>query len=155
LYEQENFGGTSVSIPAMMVVPVCCMPYSVRVCSSRTTALACVTFICLLAIVGPWNASNFRTISDFSQVGIGKAFKDVFDAGVRFGGRGRAGEGGQWATDWHENLRACASRHKAMSYGSMKKAVERMRRGHEALVTQVVNRQDEAEDAALGQPSRG
>ena len=42
-----------------------------------------------------------------------------------------------------------ASRHKAMSYGSMKKAVERLREAIEALVTQAYQ-QDEAEEAALG-----
>jgi hypothetical protein len=42
-----------------------------------------------------------------------------------------------------------AARHKAMSYGSMKKAVERLREDSEALVTQAYH-QDEAEEAALG-----
>ncbi len=42
-----------------------------------------------------------------------------------------------------------ASRHKAMSYGSMKQAVARLREEIEALVTQA-HRQDESEEAALG-----
>jgi len=42
-----------------------------------------------------------------------------------------------------------ASRHKAMSYGYMKKEVERLREDIEALVTQAYQ-QDEADDAALG-----
>ena len=42
-----------------------------------------------------------------------------------------------------------ASRHKAMSYGYMQKAVERLREDIEASVTQAYQ-QDEAEDAALG-----
>jgi hypothetical protein len=42
-----------------------------------------------------------------------------------------------------------ASRHKAMSYGYMKKEVERLREDIEALVTQAYQ-QDEAEEAALG-----
>ena len=42
-----------------------------------------------------------------------------------------------------------ASRHKAMSYGYMKKAVERLREEIETLVTQAYQ-QDEAEEAALG-----
>ena len=42
-----------------------------------------------------------------------------------------------------------ASRHKAMSYGYMKKAVERLREDIEALVTQAYQ-QAAAEDAALG-----
>jgi len=40
-----------------------------------------------------------------------------------------------------------ASRHKAMSYGSMKKEVERIREDIEALVTHAYQ-QDEAEEAA-------
>jgi hypothetical protein len=42
-----------------------------------------------------------------------------------------------------------ASRHKAMSYGYMKKEVERIREDIEALVTRAYQ-QDEAEEAALG-----
>jgi hypothetical protein len=42
-----------------------------------------------------------------------------------------------------------ASRHKAMSYGYMKKEVERIREAIEALVTRAYQ-QDEAEEAALG-----
>ena len=42
-----------------------------------------------------------------------------------------------------------ASRHKAMSYGYMKKEVERIREDIEALVTHAYQ-QDEAEEAALG-----
>jgi hypothetical protein len=42
-----------------------------------------------------------------------------------------------------------ASRHKAMSYGYMQKAVERLREEIEALVSQAYQ-QDEAEEAALG-----
>lgn len=42
-----------------------------------------------------------------------------------------------------------ASRHKAMSYGYMKKEVDRLREEIEALVTQAYQ-QDEADDAALG-----
>jgi len=47
------------------------------------------------------------------------------------------------------NIQGHASRHKAMSDGSMHKAVERWREEIEALVT-AAYQQDEAEDAALG-----
>lgn len=46
-------------------------------------------------------------------------------------------------------LQGNASRHKAMSYGYMQKAVERLREEIEALVTQAAQ-QDAADDAALG-----
>ena len=46
-------------------------------------------------------------------------------------------------------LQGHASRHKAMSDGSMKKAVERLREAMEALVTQAYQ-QDAADEAALG-----
>jgi hypothetical protein len=45
-------------------------------------------------------------------------------------------------------LKANASRHKAMSYGSMKKEVDRLREEIETLVTQAFQH-DETEDAAL------
>jgi len=47
------------------------------------------------------------------------------------------------------NIQGNASRHKAMSYGSMTKEVERLREDIATLVTQAYQ-QDEADDAALG-----
>jgi hypothetical protein len=55
---------------------------------------------------------------------------------------------GNVATDGTK-IQGNASRHKAMSYGYMKKEVERLREDIEALVTQAYQ-QDEADDAALG-----
>ncbi len=47
------------------------------------------------------------------------------------------------------NIQGNASRHKAMSYGSMTKEVERLREDIATLVTQA-SQQDEADEAALG-----
>jgi len=55
---------------------------------------------------------------------------------------------GNVATDGTK-IQGNASRHKAMSYGYMKKEVERIREDIEALVTHA-SQQDEAEEAALG-----
>jgi hypothetical protein len=55
---------------------------------------------------------------------------------------------GLWATDGSK-VPGNASRHKAMSYGSMQKEVERLR-GEMADLLRQAQQQDEAEGAALG-----
>jgi hypothetical protein len=77
-----------------------------------------------------------------------EAFKDVFVQVVRLAGEAGLVKLGHVSTDGTK-IQGNASRHKAMSYGYMKKAVERVREDIEALVTQAYQ-QDEAEDAALG-----
>jgi Transposase DDE domain len=77
-----------------------------------------------------------------------EAFTDVFVHVVRLAGEAGLVRLGNVATDGTK-IQGNASRHKAMSYGYMKKAVERLREEIEALVTQA-HQQDEAEEAALG-----
>ncbi len=114
--------------------------------SSRKIALACERNLAFLAIVGQ-ERPDFRTISDFRKLHL-EAFKDVFVQVVRLAGEAGLVKLGNVSTDGTK-IQGNASRHKAMSYGYMKKAVERVREDIEALVTQAYQ-QDEAEDAALG-----
>jgi hypothetical protein len=72
----------------------------------------------------------------------------VFVQVVRLAGEAGLVKLGNVSTDGTK-LQGNASRHKAMSYGYMKKEVERLREEIEALVTQAYQ-QDEADDAALG-----
>ncbi len=143
-YEQETRGAPPFD-PAMMVC-LLLYAYSVGVCSSRKTALACERTLAFLAIVGQ-ERPDFRTISDFRKLHL-EAFKDVFVQVVRLAGEAGLVKWGNVSTDGTK-IQGNASRHKAMSYGYMKKAVERVREDIEALVTQAYQ-QDEAEDAALG-----
>jgi Transposase DDE domain len=96
--------------------------------------------------VGP-ERPDFRTISDFRKLHL-EAFKDVFVQVVRLAAAAGLVQLGNVAIDGTK-IQGNASRHKAMSYGYMKKEVERLREDMETLVTQAYQ-QDEADDAALG-----
>jgi transposase len=143
-YEQEMRGAPPFD-PAMMVC-LLLYAYCVGVFSSRKIALACERNLAFIAIVGQ-ERPDFRTISDFRKLHL-EAFKDVFVHVVRLAGEAGLVRLGNVATDGTK-MQGNASRHKAMSYGYMQKAVERLREEIEALVTQA-SQQDDADDAALG-----
>src|SRR5436309_15177589 len=143
-YEHETRGAPPYD-PAMMVC-LLLYAYCVGVFSSRKIALACERNLAFIAIVGP-ERPDFRTISDFRTLHL-EAFKDVFVQVVRLAAETGLVQLGNVSTDGTK-IQGNASRHKAMSYGYMQKAVERVREDIEALVTQAYQ-QDEAEDAVLG-----
>ena len=143
-YEQETRGAPPFD-PGMMVC-LLLYAYCVGVFSSRKIAWACERHLAFMAIVGQ-ECPDFRTISDFRKRHL-EACKDVFVHVVRLAGEAGLVRLGNVATDGTK-MQGHASRHKAMSYGYMKKAVERLREEIEALVTQAYQ-QDEAEEAALG-----
>src|SRR5262249_311937 len=143
-YEQEPGGGPPFD-PAMMVC-LLLYAYGVGVFSSRKIALAGERHLAFLAIVGP-ERPDFRTISDFRKQHL-EAFTDVFVHVVRLAREARLVKLGNVATDG-TTIQGNASRHKAMRYGYMKTAVERLREEIETLVT-AAYQQDEAEEAALG-----
>src|SRR5216683_5404952 len=143
-YEDETRGAPPFD-PAMMVC-LLLYAYCVGVFSSRKIALACERNLAFLAIVGQ-ERPDFRTISDFRKLHL-EAFKDVFVHVVRLAGEAGLVKLGNVSTDGTK-IQGNASRHKAMSYGYMQKAVERLREEIEALVT-AAYQQDAADDAALG-----
>jgi len=143
-YEDETRGAPPFD-PGMMVC-LLLYAYCVGVFSSRKIALACERNLAFIAIVGQ-DRPDFRTISDFRKLHL-EAFLDVFVQVVRLAGEVGLVKLGNVSIDGTK-LQGNASRHKAMSYGYMKKEVERLREEIEALVTQAVQ-QDEAESAALG-----
>ena len=143
-YEHETRGAPPFD-PAMMVC-LLLYAYCVGVFSSRKIALACERNLAFVAIVGQ-DRPDFRTISDFRKLHL-EAFKDVFVQVVRLAAEAGLVKLGNVSTDGTK-IQGNASRHKAMSYGYMKKEVERLREDIEALVTQAYQ-QDEADDAALG-----
>src|SRR5881398_3673483 len=143
-YETETRGVPPFD-PAMMVC-LLLYAYCVGVFSSRKIALACERNLAFLAIVGT-ERPDFRTISDFRQQHL-EAFKAVFVQVVRLAGAAGLVQLGNVSTDGTK-IQGNASRHKAMSYGYMKKEVERLREEIETLVT-AAYQQDEAEEAALG-----
>src|SRR6266700_1423183 len=129
-----------------MMVCLLLYAYCVGVFSSRRIALACERNWAFLAIVGQ-DRPDFRPISDLRKLHL-EAFKDIFVQVVRLASEAGLVKLGNVATDGTK-IQGNASRHKAMSYGYMKKAVERLREEIEALVT-AAYQQDEAEDASLG-----
>src|SRR2546429_377820 len=137
-YEHETRGAPPFD-PAMMVC-LLLYAYCVGVFSSRKIALACERPRAFLAIVGQ-ERPDFRTISDFRTLHL-EAFKDVCVHVVRLAGEMGLVRLGNVAIDGTK-MQGNASRHKAMSYGDMQKAVERLREESEALVTQA-SQQDAA-----------
>jgi transposase len=143
-YEEETRGAPPFD-PALMVC-LLLYAYCVGVFSSRKIALACERNLAFMAIVGQ-ERPDFRSISDFRTQQL-EAFKDVFVQVVRVAAEAGLVKLGNVATDGTK-IQGNASRHKAMSYRYMQKAVERLREEIEALVT-AAYQQDEAEEAALG-----
>ena len=143
-YERETRGAPPFD-PALMVC-LLLYAYCVGVFSSRKIAMACERNLAFLAIVGSARP-DFRTISDFRKRHL-EAFKEVFVQVVRLAAASGLVKLGNVSTDGTK-IQGNASRHKAMSYGYMKKEVERLREDIETLVTQA-QQQDESDDAALG-----
>jgi len=147
-YEDETRGAPPYD-PKMMVC-LLLYAYSVGVFSSRKIARACERNLAFIAIVGK-DRPDFRTISDFRKLHL-QAFLDIFVEVVRIAAEAGLVKLGNVSTDGTK-VQGNASRHKAMSYGYMKKEVERLREEIEAWVTQAYQ-QDAEDDAALGS-SRG
>jgi transposase len=143
-YEDETRGAPPFD-PGMMVC-LLLYAYCVGVFSSRKIAQACERTLACIAMVGT-ERPDCRTISDFRLLHL-DAFTDVFVQVLRVAGEAGMVKLGNVATDGTK-LQGNASRHKAMSYGYMKKAVDRLREEIEALVTQA-HQQDAEDDAALG-----
>lgn len=143
-YEAETRG--SPPFDPQLMVCLLLYAYCVGVFSSRKIAQACERNLAFLAIVGA-DRPDFRTISDFRKLHLA-AFCDVFVEVLRIAGESGLVKLGNVSTDGTK-LQGNASRHKAMSYGYMKKEVERLREEIEALVTQA-SQQDAEDDAALG-----
>jgi transposase len=143
-YEEETRGAPPFD-PKMMVC-LLLYAYCMGVFSSRKIAQACERNLAFIAIVGQ-DRPDFRTSSDFRKLHLA-AFCDVFVQVLRIAGESGLVKLGNVSTDGTK-LQGNASRHKAMSYGYMKKEVERLREEIEALVTQA-SQQDAEDDAALG-----
>jgi transposase len=143
-YEAETRGAPPFD-PKMMVC-LLLYAYCVGVFSSRKIAQACERNLAFIAIVGE-DRPDFRPSSDFRKLHL-QAFCDVFVQVLRIAGEAGLVKLGNVSTDGTK-LQGNASRHNAMSYGYMKKEVERLREEIEALVTQA-HQQDTEDDAGLG-----
>lgn len=143
-YEVETRGAPPFD-PTMMA---CLLLYSycVGVYSSRKIALACERNLAFLTLVGD-DRPDFRTISDFRKEHLG-ALRGLFDQVVGLAAELGLLALGKLAFDGSK-IKANASRHKAMSYGYMKKEKARLRAEIDVLLQQA-QETDAQEDAALG-----
>jgi phage/plasmid primase-like uncharacterized protein len=127
-----------------MMVCLLLSSYCVGICSSRKMALACECHLAFLAIVGV-DRPDFRTISDFRKLHL-EAVSDTFTDVLRLAKEAGLIQLGVLATDGTK-IAGNASRHKAMSYGYMRKEVERLRAEIAALLQEA---QETDADAVLG-----
>jgi transposase len=143
-YEVETRGQPPFD-PALLVC-LLLYAYCVGVYSSRKIAAACERNLAFLAIVGD-DRPDFRTISDFRK-GHLHVFADLFLQVLRLAAEAGLVRLGNLAFDGSKFV-GQASRHKAMSYGYMKKEETRLRQEIEGLLRQAQD-SDAQEDAALG-----
>src|ERR1700691_5452291 len=129
-----------------MMVTLLVYAYSVGVCSSGKIAAACERNLAFRAIVGN-DPPDFRTISDFRKIHVA-AFRPFFLEVLRLAGELGMVKLGNLSTDGTK-IGANASRHKAMSYGYMKKDIERLEAEIDQLLKQA-EQLDAEQDAALG-----
>ena len=143
-YEAETRGAPPFD-PAEMVC-LLLYAYCVGVFSSRKIALACERNLAFLAIVGD-DRPDFRTLSDFRKIHL-DVFVGVFTQVLQLAAAAGLVRLGNLAIDGTK-IQGNASRHKAMSYGYMKKEEQRLRAEIDTLLRQA-HATDAGEDAALG-----
>jgi transposase len=143
-YEMETRGQPPFD-PGLLVC-LLLYAYCVGVYSSRKIAAACERNLAFLAIVGD-DRPDFRTISDFRKEHL-ELFASLFTQVLRLAAEAGLVRLGNLAFDGSKFL-GQASRHKAMSYGYMKKEEARLQQEITALLKQAQDT-DAQEDAALG-----
>jgi transposase len=143
-YQRETRGAPPYDLAMMLTLLI--YSYCIGVFSSRKIAAACERNLAFLAIVGN-HRPDFRTISDFRKVHRNR-FEALFVEVLRVAGELGMIKLGNLSLDGSK-VRANASRHKAMSYGYMKKEVERLRAEVAALLQQA-EQVDAEQDAACG-----
>jgi transposase len=147
-YEVETRGAPPFD-PAMMLT-LLFYSYCIGIYSSRKIALACERNLAFLALVGD-DRPDFRTISDFRKEHL-RLLPRLFNQILRLAHEAGLVQLGLFATDGSK-LMANASRHKAMSYGYMKKEEERLQAEIADLLKQA--QQTDTEEDAVHGASRG
>ena len=143
-YDRETRGAPPFDVGMMTTLLL--YSYCVGVFSSRKIAAACERNVAFLAIVGQ-QRPDFRSISDFRKIHL-DALADLFVEVLQIAGQLGMVKLGNLSLDGSK-VRANASRHKAMSYGYMKKEVERLR-AEIATLLQQAEQTDAEQDAVHG-----
>ncbi|MBI5376991.1 MAG: IS1182 family transposase [Candidatus Schekmanbacteria bacterium] len=149
VYEKEERGYPPYH-PGMMT-KVIFYAYCVGVYSSRRIARKLQEDVAF-RIVGAGNFPDFRTISDFRKRHL-EALKGLFVQVVEICRRAGLVQLGHISLDGTK-IKANASKHKAMSYGRMKKETERLKQEIEDILRQA-EEVDRAEDEEYGRDKRG
>jgi transposase len=136
--------------PAMMTA-LLLYAYSQGIYSSRRIARACEERVDFMAVTG-LNKPDFRTISEFRRRHL-EALKGLFQQVLRLCREAGLVKLGHVALDGTK-IKANASKHKAMSYGRMKTAEEKLVAEVAAWMKQA-EAIDKAEDRATGREQRG
>jgi transposase len=136
--------------PAMMTA-LLLYAYSQGIYSSRRIARACEERVDFMAVTG-LNEPDFRTISEFRRRHL-EALKGLFQQVLRLCRQAGLVKLGHVALDGTK-IKANASKHKAMSYGRMKTAEDKLAAEVAAWMKQA-EAIDEAEDRAIGREQRG
>jgi len=149
VYEREERGQPPYH-PTMMV-KVLVYAYCVGLASSRRIERGLVEDVALRYLAAN-NTPDFRTISDFRKRHLG-SLRGLFLQVLRLCQKAGMVKLGHVALDGTK-MKANASKHKAMSYGRMKKTEAQL----QAEVDELLRRAeeiDEAEDAEYGREKRG
>ena len=149
VYEDEERGQPPYH-PRMMT-KVLLYAYCVGVFSSRRIEKRLIEDVAF-RVLAAGNSPDFRTISDFRKIHR-KALEGLFKQVLRLALKAGAMKLGRVALDGSK-LKANASKHKAMSYGHMRKKERELKEEVHQLLEQA-EREDEAEDARYGRDRRG
>lgn len=148
-YERERRGFPPYH-PVMMV-RVLLYAYCVGLPSSRRIARGLAEDVALRTLAAN-NTPDFRTIADFRKRHL-KALRGLFAQVLRLCQKAGMVKLGHVALDGTK-MKANASKHKAMSYGRMKKTEAELQAEVDELLRQA-DEVDEAEDAEYGRDKRG
>lgn len=148
-YDGEK-GGRPPYDPRMMVA-LLIYGYSTGVRSSRKLEKACYEQIPFRVLTGDQQPDH-DTIANFRTRHL-KFLEDLFVQSVRMCAEAGMTHLGHVACDGSK-VKANASRHKAMSYGRMKKKEEQLRKEIEAILSDAAE-QDRQEDDKFGKGKRG
>lgn len=144
VYEREERGQPPYH-PRMMT-KILLYAYCVGVFSSRRIQKRLVEDVAF-RVLGAGNTPDFRTLSDFRKIhrqALEALFQQVLGLALEAG----VIKLGRVALDGSK-VKANASKHKAMSYGYMKRKEQELKEEVKRLLAQA-DRQDEAEDARYG-----
>ena len=149
VYEDELRGNPPYH--PTMLTGVLLYGYSTGIFSSRKLEKHCVEDVAFRVLAAN-NTPDHRTISDFRKLHL-EALKHIFTGVLHLCGKAGLVKFGHISLDGTK-IKANASKHKAMSYGRMKKDIKRLEQEIAQLLDEA-DQTDEREDRLYGKDKRG